>query len=173
MWELDHKESWVPKSWCFWSVVLEKTLESPLANKEIKPVNPKGNEPWIFIGRTFAEVEAPILWPSGVKSQLTAKNLMLGKIEGRSRRGWQNEMVGWYHQLNGHEFEQIPGENEGETWRAAVHGVAKSLTLSDWTATIGCIPWVQPEAVSYMCRYTPTCVLYFVYSSLTYCMSFQ
>ena len=75
MWELDYKESWAPKNWCFWTVVLEKTLESPLESKEIKPVNPKVNESWIFIGRTDASVEAPILWPSDVKSQLTAKDL--------------------------------------------------------------------------------------------------
>ena len=86
MWELYHKESWVPKNWCFW-IGLEKTLESPLDNKEIKPVNPKGNQLWIFIGRTDAEAEAPILWPPDVKGQL--KSLMLGKTEGKRRRGWQ------------------------------------------------------------------------------------
>ena len=91
MWELDHKENWVLKNWCFLTMVLEKTLESLLDSKEIQPVNPKGNQSWIFIGRTDAEVEAPILWPPDVKSRLTGKDLgnMLGKIEGRRRRGWQ------------------------------------------------------------------------------------
>ena len=85
MWELDHKESWVPKNWCFRIVVLEKTIESPLDCKEIKPVNPKGHQPWIFIGRTDAEAEAAILGPPDVKSLLIEKDLMLGKIEDKRR----------------------------------------------------------------------------------------
>ena len=89
MWELDHKEGWVPKNWCFQIVVLDKTVESPLDSKEIKPVNPKGNQPWIFIGRTDVEAEAPILWPPDMKSQLIGKALMLGKIESRRTRGQQ------------------------------------------------------------------------------------
>ena len=89
MWELDHRESWALKNWCFRIVVLKKTLESPLDCKEIQPVNPKENQPWIFIGRTDAEAEVPILWPSDVKYQLIGKTLMLGKIEGKMRRGWQ------------------------------------------------------------------------------------
>ena len=100
MWELDHKENWGPKNWCFWTVVLENTLESPLDFKEIKPVNPEGNQSWIFIERTNVEVEAPILWPP----DLLAKTLMAGKIEGRSTT--EDEMVGWHHWLDGHEFEQ-------------------------------------------------------------------
>ena len=92
MWELDHKESWVPKNWWFWTVVLEKTLESPLDCKEIQPVHPKGNQSWIFIGRTNAEVETPILWPPDVKDWLTGKTLMLGRIEGRRRRGRRQRM---------------------------------------------------------------------------------
>ena len=86
MWELDYKESWVQKNWCFWNVVLEKTLKSPLVCKKIQPVNPKGNQSWIFIGRTDAEVETPILWPPNVKN-LLEKTLMLGKIEGRKKSG--------------------------------------------------------------------------------------
>ena len=89
MWELDHKEGWALKNSCFWIVVLEKTLESSLDSKEIKPVNPKGNQSWILIGRTDAEAEAPILWPPDLKSQLIKKTLMLGKIEDRRRRGQQ------------------------------------------------------------------------------------
>ena len=105
MWKLDHKESWVPKNWCFWTVVLEKTLESPLDCREIKPVNPKGNQPWIFIGRTDAEAEGPIFWPPDQRTDSFEKTLMLGKIERGRRRGWQDEMVGWHHWLDGHEFE--------------------------------------------------------------------
>ena len=90
MWELDYKENWAPKNWCFWTVVLEKTLESPWDCKEVKPVHPKGNQSWIFIGRTDAEAEAPILWPTDAKNWLILeKTLMLGKIEGRGRRGQQ------------------------------------------------------------------------------------
>ena len=88
MWELDHKEGWAPKNWCFWTVVLEKTLESPLDCKEIQPVNPKGNQFWIFIGRTDAEAEAPVLWPPDVKRQLVREGPDAGKIEG-GRTGWQ------------------------------------------------------------------------------------
>ena len=87
MWELDYKGSWVPKNWCFWTVVFEKTLESHLGNKEIKPANLKGNQSWIFIGRTDVEAETPILWPPDVKNWLIRKTLMLGKIEGGKRRG--------------------------------------------------------------------------------------
>ena len=88
MWELDHKDGWVLKNWCFWTVVLlEKTLESPLDCKVIKPVNLKGNQPWIFIGSTDAEAETPILWPPDAKSWLIVKYCMLGKIEGKRRRG--------------------------------------------------------------------------------------
>ena len=93
MWELDCEESWVPKNWCFWTVVLEKTLESPLDCKEIKPVHPKGNQSWIFIGRIDAEAETPILWPPDVKNLLTEKILILGKIEGRRRREWDGWMA--------------------------------------------------------------------------------
>ena len=132
----DHKEGWAPKNWCFWIVLLEKTLQSPLDSKEIKPVNPKGNQPWIFIGRTDAEAEAPILWPSDVKSWLIRKAPDTGKDWRQEEKGMtEDEMVVWNHWLNGHEFEQTPGDSEGrEAWRATVHGVTKSWTqLSDWT----------------------------------------
>ena len=89
MWELDHKESWAPKNWCFWTVVLGKTLESPFECKEIKPVNPKGNRSWIFIGRTDAEAEAPILWPPDAKNWLTRKDPEVEKSKGRRSSGWQ------------------------------------------------------------------------------------
>ena len=125
MWELGHKEGWVPENWCLWTVVLEKTLESGLDCKEIKPVNPKGNQSWIFIGRTDAEVEAPVLWPPDVRSQLIGKNPDAGKDWRQEEKGMtEGEMVGWHHQLNAHEFEQAPGlVNDKEVWQAAVHGV--------------------------------------------------
>ena len=112
IWELDHKEIWAPKNWCFWTVVLEKTLESPLDCKEIKPVNPKGNQSWIFIGRTDAEVEAPTLRPPDVKSRHTRKDPGAEKDWGQKEKGVTE--VGWHHWLNGHEFEQIPGDSEGQ-----------------------------------------------------------
>ena len=107
MWELDHKEGWEPKNWCFQTVVLEKTLKSPLDCKGIKPINPKGNLSWIFIGRADAEAEAPILWPPDTKSQLTGKDLDAGKDWGQEeKRVTEDEMVGWHHWNNRHEFEQ-------------------------------------------------------------------
>ena len=136
MWELDYKESWVLKNWWFWTVVLEKTLESPLDCKEIQPVHPKGDQSWVFIGRTDAEAETPILWPPDVESWLIWKDPDAGKDWGRKEKGMtEDEMVGWHHQLDGHGFGWTPGIGDGQgAWRAAVHGVAKSRTrLSDWT----------------------------------------
>ena len=106
MWKLDYKESWVLKNWCFWTVVLEKALESPLDCKEIQPVYAKGNQSWIFIGRTDAEAEAPILWPPDVKNWLTGKYPDVGKEWRQEEKGMtEDEMVGWHHWLDGHEFE--------------------------------------------------------------------
>ena len=114
MWELDHKESWVPKNWCFWTMVLEKTLESPLDYKEIQPVYPKGNQSWIFIGRTDADDEAPILWPSNVKNWLVRKDPDAGKDWRQEVKGkTEDEMVGWHHRIIGYEFEQAPRDGEG------------------------------------------------------------
>ena len=115
MWEWDHKEGWVPKNWCFWIMVLEKTLESPLDCKEITPVNPKGNQPWIFIGRTDAEAEALILWPSDAKSWLIGKDPGAGKDWRQKEKGEaEDELVREHHRLNGHEFKQTPGDSGGQ-----------------------------------------------------------
>ena len=104
--ELDHKEGWEPKNWCFWNVVLEKTLEGPLDSKEIKPVNRKGNQPWIFIGRTDAEAETPILWLPDAKRWLIRKDPDAGKDWRWEEKGTtEDEMAGWHHRLDGHEFE--------------------------------------------------------------------
>ena len=105
MWELDYKESWVPKNWCFWTVVLEKTLESSLDCKEIQPVHPKGDQCWVFIGRTDVEAETPILWPPDSKSWLIGKDPDAGKDWGQEEKGTtEDEMVGWHHRLDGHGF---------------------------------------------------------------------
>ena len=112
MWELDHKEGWALKNWCLQTVVLEKTLESPLDRKEIKPVYPKGSQFWIFIGRTDAEVEPPTLWPPDAKSWLIGKDPDTGKDWGQEENGTtEDEMAGWHHQLNRHESEQTLGDN--------------------------------------------------------------
>ena len=115
MWELGYKESWAPKNWCFWTVVLEKTLESPLDCKEIQPVNPKGNKSWIFIGRTNDKAEAPVLCPPDAKSWLTGKDPEAGKDWGQEEKGMtEDEIVGWHHQLYGHGFGWTPGVGDGQ-----------------------------------------------------------
>ena len=112
MWELDHKEGWEPKNWCFWTVVLEKILES---SKEIKPVHPKGNQSWLFIGSTNTEAETPVLWPLDAKSQIIGKDLDSGKDLRQEEKGTtEDEMVWWHHRLKGHEFEQALGYGEGQ-----------------------------------------------------------
>ena len=115
MWELDHKECWALKNGCFWLVVLEKTLESPLDCKEIQPVHPKGNQSWISIGRTDVEAETPILWPPDAKNWLIGTNLDAGKDWRWEEKGTtEDEMVWWHHQLNGHELDWIPGVDDGQ-----------------------------------------------------------
>ena len=138
MWELDYKESWAPKNWCFWTVVFEKTLESPLGCKEIKPVNCKGNQSWICIGRTDDEAETQIFWPPDSKSQLMGKDPDAGKDWGQEERGAsEDEMIGWHHWLNGHEFDQAPGDTKGGKPSVLQSMRSQECTwLSDWmTAT--------------------------------------
>ena len=132
MWELDHKESWVPKNWCFWTVVLEKTLESLLGCKEIRPVNPTGNQSWIFIGRTDAEAEALKLWSPDMKNWLIKKDPDAVNDWRQEEKGTtEDEIVGWHHWLSRHEFEQAPGVGDGQGGLA--HFSPWSRKVSDTT----------------------------------------
>ena len=135
MWELDYKESWAPKNWCFWTVVLEKTLESPLDCKQIQPVHPKGNQSWIVIGRTDVEAETPILWPPDVKNWLIGKDTDAGKAWRQEEKGMtEDKMVGWHHWLDGHEFEQ-------------------GLEIGDGLGSLVCCsPWGCKELETLLCQ---------------------
>ena len=129
MLEFDHEEGWILKNWCFWTVMLENTLENCLDCKDIKPANPKGNELWLFIGRTNAKAEAPLLWPADAKSWLIGKDPDAGKDWRQEEKGTtEDEMLGWHYPLNGHEFEQALGVGDGQG------------------SLVCCIPWDRKES---------------------------
>ena len=134
MWDLDYKESWMQKNWCFWTVVLEKTLESPKDCEEIQPVHPQGDQSCVFIGRTDVKAETPILWPLDVKNWLTGKDPDAGKDWGKEEKGTtEDEMVGWHHRLNGHRFGWIPGvgDRQGGLAYCSSWG-SKELDMTEW-----------------------------------------
>ena len=136
MWELDHKQSWALNNWCFWTVVLEKTLEGLLDCKEIQPAHPKGNQSWIFIGMTDAEAETPILWPPDVSNWLIWKYHDAGNDwRWEEKRTTEDEMVGRHHRLDGHEFEQTQGVGDGQGSLACCSpwGSKSQTRLSNWT----------------------------------------
>ena len=145
MWELDHKESWAPENWCFWAVVLEKTFESPLNSREIQPVHPKGNQSWIFIGRT--EAETPIVWPPVVKSWLIRKDPDVGKDWWWEKGMTGDVMVQWQHQLDAHEFEQAPGVGNGQGSLACCspwgHKESDTIEQLNWTVSKDVTIWFE------------------------------
>ena len=152
MWQLDCEESWAPKNWCFWTVVLEKTLESPLECKEIQPVHPKEDQSWVFFGRNDAKAETPILQSPHVKSWLIGKDSDAGRDWGQEEKGkTEDEMAGWHHRLDGHEFEWTPGVGDGQGGLACCSSWGcKELDTTErlnWTELnqIGCI-WVPVKA---------------------------
>ena len=144
-WELDCEESWVPKNWCFWTVVLEKTFESPLDCKEIQP---EGDQSWVFFGRTDAKAETPILWPPDAKSWLTGKDSDAGRDWGQEEKGTtEAEMAGWHHRLNGHEFEWTPGVGDGQGGLACCDswGRKESDTTERWNWTE--LNWMNTSSI--------------------------
>ena len=146
MLKLDYKESWAPKNWCFWTVMLEKTLESPLDCKEIQPVHPKGDQSWVFNGRTDVEAETPILWPPHAKSWLIGKDPDAGKDWGQEEKGTtEDEMVGWHHLLHGHGFGWTPGVGGGQGGPAC---------FSSWghkkLDTTERLNWTEPKMQQYL-----------------------
>ena len=152
MWELDYKESWALKHWCFWSVVLEKTLESPLDWKGIKPASPKGNQSWIFIGRTDAEAETPILWPCDAKNWLLGKDPDAGKDWRQEEKGTtENEMVGWHHWIDGHKCEHALGVDDGQGSLACC--ILWGCKESDMTERLN---WTEPVLSMLGCNYLYT-----------------
>ena len=144
MWELDCEENWAPKNWCFWTVVLEETLESPLDCKEIQPVHPKGDQSWVFIGRTDAEAETPILWPPHGKSWLIGKDPDGWEGLGQEEKGMtEDEMAGWHHRLDGHEFEWTPEVGDGQGGLVCCNSCGRKesdttewLNLTDWLTDV-------------------------------------
>ena len=157
MWQLDYKESWAPKNWCFWTVVLEKTLESPLDCKEIRPVNPKGNPSWIFIGRTDAEAETLLLWPRFVKNWLTGKDPDAGKDWDHEEKGTtEDEMVGWHRWLSGHGVPWV--------WANSNNGVWASSRSWWWTGKPGVLQSMGSQRV----RHDWVTELNWAHSPITY-----
>ena len=138
MWELDHKEGWTSKNWCFRTAVLEKTLENPLDCKDIKSVHPKGDQPWIFIGRTAAKAETPILWPPDAKNWLIGKDPDAEKDWRQEKGTTEDEVAGWHHRLNGHEFEEALRVGDGQ---GSLHGMQSQTVRHDWATEITELNW--------------------------------
>ena len=157
MWELDYKESWAQKNWCFWTVVLQTTLESPLDCKEIQPVHPKGNQVWIFIGRTDAEAEALILWSPDVKIWLIWKHPDAMKDWGQEEKGKTEDMVGWRHWLSGQESEYTLGVGDGQGGLACCspwgHKELDMTELLNWLESLESCPVFTNSSALIMSRW--------------------
>ena len=152
-----YKESWVPKNWCFWTVVLEKTLESPLDCKEIHPVHPKGEQSWVFIGRTDGEAETPILWPPDAKNWLIWKDPDAGKDWGQEKGTTEDEMVGWHRRLDGYEFEWTPGVGDEQGGLVCCGSWGRSQRVGhDWATELNCQP--LPQEICKTGRFWVWCV---------------
>ena len=146
IWELNYKESWVPKNWCFWTVVLEKTLESSLDCKEIQPVHPKGDHSWVFTGKIDVKAETPVLWPPDAKSWLIWKDPDAGKDWGQEeKRTTKDEMVGWHHLLDGHEFEQAVGVGDGQ---GNLVSMGSQRIQHHWVNELSCTEMYQTRFLS-------------------------
>ena len=160
MWELDYKESWVSKNWCFWTVVLEKTNESPLDCKEIQPAHPKVNQSWILIGRMDAKAETPIIWPPDAKNWLFGRDPDAGKDWRPEEKGMtEDEMVGWHHRLNGHGFGWTPGVSDGQGG-LVLWFMGSQKVRHDWVTELN---WTEPST----CLYHPKWNL--LYIAYTFC----
>ena len=150
MWELDCEESWGPKNWCFWPVVLEKTLESPLDCKEIQPVHPKGDQSWVFFGRNDAKAETPVLWPPHAKSWLIGKYSDAGRDWGKEENGTtEDEMAGWNHWLDGHEFEWTPGVGDEEGGPACCNSCGCRVR-HDWATELNQFKFLKTECLTFV-----------------------
>ena len=158
MWELDYKESWALKNWCFWTVVLEKTPESPLDCKEIQPVHSKGDPSWVFIGRTDVEAETPILWPPHAKTWLIGKDPDAGRDWGQEeKRTTEDEMARWHHRLDRHEFEWTPGVGDGQGGLACCDSWGhKESDMTEWLNWL--TDWMSPSAKTNTSLLTPNWV---------------
>ena len=165
MWELDHKEGWALKNWWFWTMVSEITLESPSDCKEIKPVNPKGNQPWIFVDRLMLKLKSPLLWPPDTKSLLIERDPDAGKDWRQEEIGTtEDEMIGWHYQLNGHEFEQTPEDGEGQG--SLVCCSSWGFKESDTTEQLN---WNHADShliTAYCCQYFERIIFAIVWSSM-------
>ena len=177
MWELDCEEGWAPKNWCFWIVVLEKALESPLDCKEIQPVHPKGDEPWVFFGRTDVKAETPILWPPHAKSWLMGKDSDVGRDWRQEEKGTtEDEMAGWHHWLDGHESGWTAGAGDGQGglefvlqfvgWQRVGHDWATELNWTEeihsfypgaFCALSTIIPWLERDQIRGNCLRATAC----------------
>ena len=182
MWELDYKESWALKNWFFWTVVLEKTLESPLDCQEIQPVHPKGNQFWIFIGRTDAEAGPPILWPPDEKNWLIGKDPDAGKDWGQEKGMTEDEMVGWHHRLNGHGFGWTPAVGDGlgglvccSPWDCKESDTTQGLNwISEYNCLqdLGLLGWHWDESLLQALGLWSYLVWWSVISNVEWCDSF-